>query len=869
MIRNVLLIVAVLAFFQFTILAQNQAIIIEADQQALNELLHELRDSYGFQLSFNENALAGFTISLHGSYTNKKDALKAILDQLPFQIQQSGEVLIIVPNKKAKQETPPPFRFSGQIVERGSREPLPYSHIIINNQAMVSDVMGAFNYTATADSIFRLQISHLGYFIFDTLLYASIDKQFELSPSQHNLPEITILQNTVERATLPGDRPGKMKLNTSIAGFLPGQGDNSVFNLLRLMPGIQAAGEQASDLLIWGSYEGQSQVSFDGFTLFGLKNFNDNISVVNPFLVKNIEIHKGGYDARYGNRVGGLILISGKNGDFSRPVFSFNINNTTLNGMAEIPLFGRSSLIFAYRQTYYKLYNSDDFNIFAPTRPVLNSDGKGNTRFDTAPDINVYPNDYQFRDANLKYTLQLSNNDLFYISLYAGGDYFGLDADASLTRSTRGRLGRDESVPLEVMYEATEDNRQNGGSMYYHRTWSNGAITRATLSSSAYSKSTSELTAIDNLSNGTSYSNGQKGYSNDASEHLLRIEHLIPAGKGHQLETGTGFFFNQSFIGDVTSYNNVVSIDTSNQYADFSPYVYLNDQFPLSEQLSLNAGLRTSYLLNRKQLLAEPRVSLKYELNKQFKINASWGLFNQYMYLMGNVDRELNYTYLWVTANKQLPALQSQHIISGLSYHSNGFTFNIEAYHKKTEKLSRRVQIPAEQERTKGQVILYRGDAKAFGIDTYIKKEIGKHSLWASYTLSTALERLAAPQMALPEYTPAPHNQNHEVKLSALFYYRQFFFSANYVYGSGIHLIEQAFDDTSIDYHRVDAALTYQFGNSSVKGESGISVLNLLDTHNLKHDNLRKITISRELGAISLYTEAVPFTPVLFFKLIF
>ena len=76
-----------------------------------------------------------------------------------------------------------------------------------------------------------------------------------------------------------------------------------MFNLLRLQPGILAAGEQSNDLIIRGSYEGQSQVLFDGFTLFGMKNFNDNISAVNPFMAKDIRLMKGGFPAELGGRV--------------------------------------------------------------------------------------------------------------------------------------------------------------------------------------------------------------------------------------------------------------------------------------------------------------------------------------------------------------------------------------------------------------------------------------------------------------------------------------------------------------------------------------------------------------------------------------
>ena len=72
---------------------------------------------------------------------------------------------------------------------------------------------------------------------------------------------------------------------------------------------------------------------------------------------------KGGYDARYGERVGGIVNITGKNGNTERTSFSVNLNNMTLNGMVEIPLFKNGSLIVALRHTYYELYNPGELNL--------------------------------------------------------------------------------------------------------------------------------------------------------------------------------------------------------------------------------------------------------------------------------------------------------------------------------------------------------------------------------------------------------------------------------------------------------------------------------------------------------------------------
>jgi len=197
---------------------------------------------------------------------------------------------VIYKPKKVKRSRS--FLLAGQIIDATNNEPLPYSHIIIKEQTFATDVKGSFSYLSETDSIFSLKASHLGYYILDTILVAEPNLSIKLYPSSIGLSEVVIRNKQIERSTLIGDKPGLMKLNHKVAHFLPGYGDNSVFNLLRLMPGIVAAGEQTNDLIIWGSYAGQSQVLFDEFTIYGLKNFNDNISAFNPLLAKDIEVLK-------------------------------------------------------------------------------------------------------------------------------------------------------------------------------------------------------------------------------------------------------------------------------------------------------------------------------------------------------------------------------------------------------------------------------------------------------------------------------------------------------------------------------------------------------------------------------------------------
>jgi len=870
MIRKELIIITFL-FCCFVGFSQSGPIKIDVKDKPLSDVCVFLRDQYNFQFSYSDNQLSQYKVTVSKSFTSKDNAINFLLKGLPFEVQKSGEVFIIIPVKidKTVDKRKALSQIAGQIVEAGSYEPLPFSHILINGHPMVSDVMGSFNYTASADSSFHVRISHLGYYICDTTLLAGTNQKFKLVPYSETISEVTVQDNVIEKATLIGEKPGKIKLNHNISRYIPGQGDNSVFNLIRLMPGVLASGEQSTDLLIWGSYEGESLVTFDEFTLFGLKNYNDNISIVNPFLVKNIEIYKGGYEAKYGNRVGGLVNISGKNGNMKKPSLSLNINQTTINGLVEMPLFKVSSLMVAYRQTYYNLYKNADFNIYSLTRPVEKSTSLAPNLKRLDFDVDVYPDNYSFRDFNLKYTLTPGKNDNLYVSLYKAADNFVLAAETEVTKKNKNQF----DIPFNITIFNKEYNHQRGGTFYYGHTWTNGNSSSIIASHSYFSKEISDSIKTENANTGIKYNNNLIGTNNSVLENSIRNENLINFLNGHSLEFGAGFYFNKVLISNVNKEFGSMRIDTTSELINSRTTFYIQDNLPIGKKLEIKGGLRANYIINKEKISFEPRLSASYKLTDNFKVNSSWGIYNQFVYKAASVDENNNFSYLWVTGSDK-PELKASHFVLGANYFKNDFTFDIEGFYKTTDHISRHIfeseQLPG------GRKIMvftpYFGDARSFGIDLYVKKDFGRHSVWASYTLSKALERFASGGQLLGEYVLAPHDQRHELKVAALFNIRKFYLSANYVYGSGLQILKEKFANEVDDiyYSRLDAAVTYKFSiKKKLNCETGVSVINVFDTQNLKLDNLKRINISPEYGDITIYSNAVPFSPTLFLKMVF
>ncbi len=827
---------------------QPTQISLDVQQKTLNEVLLGLKEKYGLQFAYDKDLLSKYTVSVNQTFSSEENALKFLLKGLPLELEKSGEVFLIFPETDIKTAVQQKkfTKISGQVMEVQTYEPLPFSYISINNNFIQSDRQGNFTYLASADTAFDLRISHLGYFIYDTLITSSIHKEFLLTPRITNISEIIVAGNPVENSTLIGNWPGKMKINHRIAPVLPGYGDNSVFNLLRLMPGIMASGEQSNDLLIWGSYESHSKVQFDGFTVFGLKNFNDNISVINPFVVKTIDVYKGGYEARFGDRVGGIVDITGKNGSLQKPSFTFNINNTTVNSLVEVPLSKKSSLLAAYRQTYYQLYDPTQLNLFGRNNSGDhgNSNGHG-AHQTTGMDLTVQP-DYNFRDGNLKYSLNNENGGQFYVSLYSGGDKFSYNMERSIGNS-------------QLIRNELEKNRQLGGAAFLSRPWKNGSSTTFTAGYSVFQRTSEEENNIENTRGHQARITKSIRSENNVNEFSLKTEHEIPFPNGNQLLVGAGVTSNRVALLRNSRENEILDLNNSSTRL----FGYVQNDLPLHGLLNLKSGLRLVYSARLNQWYAEPRVMTTVHLTPEMNLNASWGLYNQFMFKTSVVDSLQNFSYFWTNSNGQnIPVLHGRHLVGGFSYNKNGFTFNIEGYHKTTTGITRFFNGSQPGG-------FYTGKARSFGVDVFLKKEYKRHMGWISYSYNKTDEHF--PFFVRNYWNPAPQQLTHELKMAAIVNLRAFYVSANYVYGSGFEFFNLATaDGTALaqPYKRMDAAVVYRFRPGKVNAEAGISILNVFDCENLKYSNLRRESVD-EINLVDIYTEAVPFTPALFFMLKF
>lgn len=879
--KNKQILILVSLFLVSGLFAQKAPIVINVENIPVTEVLEQLKENYNLHLSYSGNQLEKYSVTIHKTFATPHEALKEIVDGLPYKIEQSDEVFIIVPIKKTDltdKANEKLFTISGQILEAGTYEPLPFSSIQVNNNSFISNFMGTINYSCPVDDdSIRIKISHLGYYVYDTILYASIDKKFLLIPSNYTIEEVLVSNSFIEKSTQFGEDLAKMKLNQNITGYLPSQGDNAVFNVLRLMPGIQAGSEQTSEPLTWGSYEGQTRIVFDGFLLFGLKSYNDNISAVNPLLVKNIEVFKSGYSAKYSNQVGGLINITGRNGNFKKPAFCLSINPTTLNAIGELPIGEKSSIIMAYRQTYYNIYNSDDFNIFGSTT-YLPDDRDDIKSYTTNTDLNVSPESYLFRDFNVKYSVNTGNGDLFQISYYNGYDNFKLASEANLIMNQSGggggfnnQLTVVDTVSIDLL--STEETQQYGLSALYGKNWENGSSSKFIVSYSGFQKIESEDFESELVETRDMMVLNSSTLENQAKEFTVQQENQINYSNSGNLSLGACFILDQASYVKSFDQNESSLLDTISSSTNKRCFAYVHNSLVVFDKLRIESGLHANYVTSIGQLNIEPRFSSMYNLTDALKASISWGLYNQYLYKQETVNEYNYYSKQWIASGEDHEPLKAVHYVVGLHYFKNNYTINIEGYRKNIHNLSRVFYVNKDGEQIiseQNSVSEYKGKGKAFGMDILLKKDWKQHTVWASYTLSKTLESFDDTEAyRMDEFSLAPHDQRHEFKIAGLVNFGKWYLSANYVYGSGMQILKTTFPDENVVYNRIDAAITYRFTTKLLKLESGISILNLLNTKNYKYANLKSINVGDQFGTINVYTNAVPFTPTLFLKVQF
>ena len=601
-----------------------------------------------------------------------------------------------------------------------------------------------------ADSL-TLQISYLGYVPYELRLLPSditgpID--IRLQPIDTELDEVTVIS---EKYTImkTAERISQITISPRELEALPSLGEVDIFRSLQLMPGVSGTNEGSSGLYVRGGTPDQNLVLLDGMTIYHVDHFFGFFSAFNADAIKDVQLYKGGYPARFGGRTSSVVELTGKSGDASNLRIGAGLNLLSASSVIEIPLYGKGSILFSARRSYtdvirsglynniFDLFSDDDNNggVQAPGGggPFGGGGGPAGGQFGNAAAQTEEPS-FFFYDLNGKITYRSTSNDVLAISLYNGKDDLDKSRDQSRT------LGNNAQVNILGGTTDLTDWGNTGISGKWSRQWhprfySNGLIAYSEYFSDYFRFTDQE---IRNVEADTLLRAIQQGTfeDNNVTDFTLSLDNEWQASKNHKIEFGSKL--SQSNVAYTSIRDDTTTILNRDQSGShFAAYV--QDTWQALPALQLTVGGRASYYNLSDQTFLEPRVAANLDITERIRLKGAYGHFHQYVNRVVNENVTEGSRDFWLLADGEtVEVSQSQHIVAGISYDTGNYLFDIEAYHKDIQGLSE-FSLRFQRSGFRGisaEELFFTGDGIAKGIEFLVQKKTGIYNGWISYTLA-------------------------------------------------------------------------------------------------------------------------------------
>jgi len=641
------------------------------------------------------------------------------------------------------------FLVHGKITDVATGEPLIGCHIQLapGNYRTISDEEGKYHLSVPAGE-YHLSVSYLGYESVDQTLIVSNEllKNLALKQQVVSIEHVDINAKKGNQ-NITSDKISSITINRKEIDQLPAFfGEPDIIKAIKLTPGIQSGGEGNSGLFVRGGDAGQNLILLDQMPIYNPSHLLGFFSVFNSDAIEKIELMKGGMPATYGGRASSVIDIDMKEGAPDNVLAKGSVGFITSDLTIESPIVkGKSSVIVSGRQAYLGFIRS----IVVPMH--LSSDNFFNT------------NQYNFYDLNLKFFANLSRNDRIYLTGYFGNDNYRMHkANFQLSNSmTWGNL----LAGLRwnhLFNERLSSNTMIGFTGYHFN-----------------------LAAAINQY--------QFELASQINDLYFKSDFICLTFPRQLIKFGINYTHHELLPNQVEANLNLVSFNNKLKYYSHESSAYLNDAFTVSDQLSVNAGLRfTNYIQTGPYQIyvrddvgmiidstvygshatvktyntLEPRISANYQLNSYSAIKGSFGINKQFIHLIsvGSVSMPSD---IWLPSTKFIkPQSVTQYAVGYFrNFNENVYESSVEVYYK---RMNNQIEFKNGMfntfYNTSMEENLVFGKGQAFGIEFFLKKQIGTTTGWFSYTLSRTLRQFNEINNGKP--FPAKYDRIHDLSIT-------------------------------------------------------------------------------------------------------
>ncbi|MEM7514109.1 MAG: TonB-dependent receptor [Bacteroidota bacterium] len=590
----------------------------------------------------------------------------------------------------------------------------------------------------------------------------------------------------------------------------------------------------------------QNLVLIDGITAYGIDHYFGMFSAVNNQAIENVNINRGGFGAKYGGRLSGIIDVSGKRATADSLKLYTHLSLLNSNVSIEMPLYkDKVTLLLAGRKSFPLAQKNPLYN--ALTGNFSNSSQSIISQNDPVKQYTTIIPEFDFSDANVKLSIRPGINDLIEASFFTSTDnlnYFVQDGeDAPLLN----RLTSEEVLKIKNL----------GYSFSWSHQWSEKFYSKQNVAYSTYSNQYENTVQVD----GDTSFFGAQALGNSVNDLTIRSDYMLNINRHNKLSFGLHYKGLTSLnVEEIIS----ESGDFSNELDDYGQALagYAQYDLELSEKFSISSGLRMVNYRPFKTNYFEPRLSATYRFSPNFSSKIAWGRYNQFIRQFDVVNGlGLANNYWVVSGDSTLPVSSAEHFILGAAFETSGFLIDVEVYQKNLYELST-VQFtssPFEAGVSGDRGFFNEGTGKSRGVDVMIQRKSRKYEGWLSYSYNQTMHTFKELNDGNP--FPASHENRHQVKLVNSIHLGNWSFGGTLIFATGNpytdalgpirRLDENGFVEYILEpakingrrlpnYHRLDISAVYNFPiGLNGNGKFGVSLYNVYNRINIRNKRIQ------------------------------
>jgi hypothetical protein len=601
----------------------------------------------------------------------------------------------------------------------------------------------------------QIVVSYLGYnaITADVNLTRDTVINFSLTMSSSEIDAVTVTasgrQSKVESAQMSMiDIPVDKFLRLPVIF-----GEADVLKVIQLLPGVQSGTEGSTGIYVRGGGPDQNLFLLDGVPVYNASHLFGFMSVFNPDAMKSVQLYKGGFPARYGERLSSVVDIRMKEGNEKELHGSFAIGLVSSKLSLEGPIIkDKTAFIISARRTYYDVL-AQPF-IMAANR---NSDSR-NT------------GGYYFYDLNTKINHKFSERSRLYLSSYLG-------RDRAYTRSRSKPNYYDEN---NDRYEYDENYGLGWGNIITSLRWnylfSNKLFSNTTLTYSKYNFNVDIESSATNLTTNEKELDYFK-YFSGIEDLGVKIDFDYYLSTRHSVKFGAGYT-RHFFKPGVTTYrydpmDEATGIDTT--FGDVKiraneVILYTEDSFDITPRIKMNAGIRMSLfnVQDTSYFVLQPRLSVRYLVNDDLSFKVSYSKMAQFVHLLTTSAVSLP-TDLWLPVTRRFEPPVSHQVAIGSGFRLPGqLEVTMEAFYKTMDNLIEYKEGASFGGTGSGwESKVEKGRGWAYGGEVLLEKNYGKMTGWIGYTLSWTERQFE--NLNFGRVFPAKYDRRHDISVAATY----------------------------------------------------------------------------------------------------